>query len=82
VLDELSRVLVLLDRAKTEPEEDMAPSASSTRPDHPATPLARAEPGLKSQAWERIKASFTRRLDDRRPLVGLYICEALERAWS
>ncbi len=80
VLDELSRVLVLLDRAKTEPEEDMAPTERVLY----AVPiilrrlLRRAEPGLKSQAWERIKASFTRRLDDRRPLVGLYICEALE----
>ncbi|HVN75832.1 MAG TPA: hypothetical protein VMT19_05900 [Thermoanaerobaculaceae bacterium] len=80
VLDELGRVLALLDRAKADPEEDMAPTERVLY----AVPivvrrlLRRADPGLKAQAWGRIRASFAERVGDRRPLVGLYVCEALE----
>ncbi len=80
MLDELDRVLALLDRAKPEPEDDMAATERVLY----AVPIVlrrllhRAEPDLRRQAWERVKASFERRLGDRRPLVGLYVCEALE----
>ena len=40
--------------------------------------LRRAEPELRRRAWEVIKASLAARLGDQRPLVGLYVCEALE----
>ncbi|MDD5564003.1 MAG: HD domain-containing protein [Thermoanaerobaculaceae bacterium] len=80
MLDELGRVLALLDLAKAESEDDMAATERVLY----AVPivlrrlLRRAEPDLRRQAWERIKASFEGRLGDQRPLVGLYVCEALE----
>ncbi len=80
VLDELERVLALLDRARVEPEDDMAPTERILY----AIPivvrrlLRHSEPASRSRAWERVRASFAQRLGDRRPLVGLYICEALE----
>jgi len=80
MLDELGRVLALLDRAKPEPEDDMAATERVLY----AVPivlrrlLGRAEPDLRRQAWEQIKANFESRLGDQRPLVGLYVCEALE----
>jgi phosphopantetheine adenylyltransferase len=40
--------------------------------------LRHADPGLRRRAWEAIKGSFAARLGDSRPLVGLYVCEALE----
>ncbi len=80
MLDELDRVLALLDRAKANPEEDMAATERVLY----AVPivlrrlLRRAEPDLRRQAWERVKANFEGRLRDGRPLVGLYVCESLE----
>ncbi len=80
VLDELERVLALLDRAGPEPEEDMAPTERVLYaiPVVVRRVLRRADPDLRRAVWARIKASFAARLGDRRPLVGLYICEALE----
>jgi hypothetical protein len=40
--------------------------------------LRHAEPELHRRAWEVIKRSLAARLGDQRPLVGLYVCEALE----
>jgi nicotinic acid mononucleotide adenylyltransferase len=80
VLDELGRVLALLDRARIEPEEDMGPTERVVY----ALPivvrrlLRHAEPELRRRAWEVIKGSLAARLGDQRPLVGLYVCEALE----
>ncbi len=80
VLDDLDRVLALFDRAGTEPEEDMGPTERVLY----AVPiilrrlLRRADPDLRRRAWGRVKASFTGRLADPRPLVGLYVCESLE----
>ena len=80
MLDELGRVLELLDRAKPVPEEDMAATERVLY----AVPivlrrlLRGAEPDLRRQAWEKIKVNFESRLGDQRPLVGLYVCEALE----
>ena len=80
VLDELDRVLALLDRAGPDAEEDPSPAERVLY----AVPivvrrlLRHAEPGLRGQAWERIRAGFAARLGDGRPLVGLHVCEALE----
>ena len=80
VLDELSRVLALLDRAKPEPEEDMGPTERVLY----AVPiivrrlLRHAEPELKQRAWDLVIENLGHRLRDRRPLVGLYVCETLE----
>ncbi len=80
MLDELERVLALLDRAQPQAEEDMAATERVLY----AVPIVlrrlmrRAAPERRRQAWERIDASFARRLGDPRPLVGLYVCESLE----
>jgi nicotinic acid mononucleotide adenylyltransferase len=80
VLDELGRVLSLLDRAKPEPEEDMGPTERVLY----AIPivvrrlLRHAEPATRRKAWQLIKENFRLRLEDQRPLVGLYVCETLE----
>lgn len=82
VLDELERVLALLDRAPRAAEEDMAPAERVLY----AIPiivrrlLQKADDGLRQQAWQLIKQDFENRRRDRRPLVGLYVCEALEVA--
>ena len=82
VLDELERVLDLLDRAGPAAVEDMGPIERVLY----AIPLVirrllrRADAGLRAQAWDLIRASFTRRLGDRRQLVGLYVCESMEVA--
>ena len=80
VLDELARVLALLDRAQPEAEEDMGPTERVLY----AVPivvrrlLRHAEPDLRRRAWDLIITNFRGRLHDRRPLVGLYVCETLE----
>ncbi|HVN32153.1 MAG TPA: hypothetical protein VMT45_09195 [Thermoanaerobaculaceae bacterium] len=80
VLDELDRVLALLDRAKAEPEEDMGPTERViyALPIVVRRLLRHADAELRRRAWEAIKENFTARLGDQRPLVGLYVCEALE----
>ncbi|HLE60353.1 MAG TPA: hypothetical protein VI700_02355, partial [Thermoanaerobaculaceae bacterium] len=80
VLDELSRVLALLDRARPEAEEDMGPTERVLY----AVPiivrrlLRHAEPELRRRAWDLVIENYSHRLQDRRPLVGLYVCETLE----
>lgn len=82
VLDELERVLALLDRAPRAAEEDMAPAERLLY----AIPivvrrlLTKADEGLRRLAWQHIRRDFENRRRDRRPLVGLYVCEALEVA--
>lgn len=80
VLDELSPVLALLDRAKPEAEEDMGPTERVLYavPTIVRRLLSHAEPEPKRRAWELIIENFSSRLRDRRPLVGLYLCETLE----
>jgi nicotinic acid mononucleotide adenylyltransferase len=84
MLDELERILGLLDLAGAEPEEDMAPTERVLY----AIPivvrrlLRKAGPDVKERAWELVKASFASRLLDKRPLVGLYVCEALEASMA
>ncbi|MFH1176945.1 MAG: hypothetical protein V1750_06020, partial [Acidobacteriota bacterium] len=82
VLDELERVLALLDRAGNMVEEDMAPTERVlySIPLVVRRLLRHAGAGHRRQAWELMLASFTARLGDRRPLVGLYICESGEVA--
>ncbi|MBP7149222.1 MAG: adenylyltransferase/cytidyltransferase family protein, partial [Acidobacteria bacterium] len=82
VLDEMVRVLALFDRAGKRVEEDMRPTERVLY----AIPivvrrlLRKLQPPLRWQAWDLIRADFDRRLDDERPLVGLYVCEACEVA--
>jgi len=80
VLDELSRVLALLDRARPEAEEDMAPTERVlyALPTIVRRLLYNADPEHKRMAWKLILEDYDRRLRDRRPLVGLYLCESLE----
>jgi hypothetical protein len=77
---QLDRVFALLDRAGTLPEQDMAPTERVLY----AVPIvlrrfvrhaetARREPYL-DHIFERLAA----RRGDRRPLVGLYVCESCE----
>jgi nicotinic acid mononucleotide adenylyltransferase len=82
VLDELERVLALLDRAPRQAEEDMAPveRVLYAIPIIVRRLLTKADEGLRQQAWQLIKKDFENRRRDRRPLVGLYVCEALEIA--
>jgi nicotinic acid mononucleotide adenylyltransferase len=80
ILDELGRVLALLDRARPQAEEDMRPTERVLY----AVPivvrrlLRRAGPEARQRAWEVIRRSLASRLGDQRPLVGLYVCETLE----
>jgi nicotinic acid mononucleotide adenylyltransferase len=80
ILDELGRVLALLDRAKPEAEEDMRPTERVLY----AVPivvrrlLRHGEPETRRRAWELVKENLAGRLGDQRPLVGLYLCETLE----
>jgi nicotinic acid mononucleotide adenylyltransferase len=78
--DELGRILALLDRAKPEAEEDMRPTERVlyALPIIVRRLLRNAEPETKQRAWKLVKENFISRLRDRRPLVGLYVCEALE----
>ncbi|HUK12896.1 MAG TPA: adenylyltransferase/cytidyltransferase family protein [Thermoanaerobaculaceae bacterium] len=84
MLDELERVLSLLDLAGPAPEEDMAATERVLY----AIPivvrrlLRKAGPDVKPRAWELVKSSLAARLGDPRPLVGLYVCEALEASLS
>ena len=80
LLDELERVLGLLDRAGPEPEEDMRPTERVLY----AIPiivrrlLRNAGPELRRRVWERIERELAVRRKDARALVGLYVCETLE----
>lgn len=82
VLDELERVLDLLDRAGPAAADDMSQTERVLYgiPILIRRLLRRADAGLRAQAWDLIRTSFTRRLGDRRPLVGLYVCESMEVA--
>ncbi len=79
-LDELGRVLALLDLAKPESEEDMGPTERVLY----AIPiivrrlLRHAGPELRRRAWELVTGTLSLKLGDGRPLVGLYVCETME----
>ena len=79
-LDELGRVLALLDLAKPEPEEDMGPTERVLYgiPIMVRRLLRRADPEMRRRAWEQVSDTLSRKLGDGRPLVGLYVCETLE----
>ena len=80
VLEQLERVLSLLDLAGNEPEEDMGPTEMVVY-SIPVTLrrfIRRAEPEVRGHALSVICERFRARAGDRRPLVGLYVCEALE----
>ncbi|MGE5236176.1 MAG: adenylyltransferase/cytidyltransferase family protein [Acidobacteriota bacterium] len=80
VLGQLDRVLSLLELASPEAEEDMGPTERVVY----AVPvilrrlIRHAEASLRAQALERIFANLSQRVHDRRPLVGLYVCESFE----
>jgi cytidyltransferase-like protein len=82
VLDELDRVLDLLDLAAPGEEEGMAATEKIIY----AVPivvrrlLKRLDPPMRAQAFDLIREDFAKRLDDPRPLVGLYVCESAEGA--
>ncbi len=77
---ELDRVMALLDAAEAEPEEDMGPIERKLY----AVPLIlrrlvrSADADLRGRALERVLELGARRVGDRRPLVGLYVCESFE----
>jgi nicotinic acid mononucleotide adenylyltransferase len=79
-LDELERVLGLLDRAGGEPDEDMGPSERVLYaiPIMVRRLLRDAGPELRERAWERLGRVLAGRRSDGRALVGLYVCETLE----
>lgn len=76
----LERVFALLDRAPAEEEEDMGPVEKELY----AIPVIlrrlarRATPELRQRVLEKVLERAYQRLEDRRPLVGLYVCESLE----
>jgi nicotinic acid mononucleotide adenylyltransferase len=80
VLRQLERVLGLLDRAVREPDEDMSPAEQVCY----AVPvilrrfLQHADTELHAAALPLIVERLSGRVGDRRPLVGLYVCEAFE----
>ena len=77
---QLDRVLGLLDRAGPEAEDDMALTERVVY----AIPVvlrrfARdADPAQRGPALARVGARLAERIHDHRPLVGLYVCEAME----
>jgi nicotinic acid mononucleotide adenylyltransferase len=79
ILDELERVLRVLDRAGPTTEEDMGPTERVLY----AIPivlrrlLRQLDPVKRRQVWDVVEREFAGYRGDRRPLVGLYICEAL-----
>ncbi len=80
VLAQLERVLALLDQAPREAEEDMGPVERVVY----ALPVIlrrlvrHAEPALREEALALILDRCSERTSDRRPLVGLYVCETFE----
>jgi len=80
VLRQLERVLALLDRSGRDPEEDM----SATEKVVYSVPLIlrrfvrNAGADLRDAGLDFIFASLSARVHDRRPLVGLYVCESFE----
>jgi nicotinic acid mononucleotide adenylyltransferase len=80
VMRQLDRLLALLDRAGTEPADDMGPTEKVLY----AVPIAirrlvtHADEALRHEALDLAFERLTRRIGDRRPLVGLYACECCE----
>lgn len=80
VLAQVERVLNLLDLAGTEPEEDMGATEMVIYgvPVILRRLLRRADEELRRQVLDLMVARLSARVADRRPLVGLYVCEAFE----
>jgi nicotinic acid mononucleotide adenylyltransferase len=80
VLRQVERVLALLDLAGAEPAEDMGPTERVIY----AVPVIlrrfvrHADAELRAGALALIGSALVGRIHDRRPLVGLYVCEAFE----
>ena len=80
VLAQLERVLGLLDLAPKEAEDDMG---AAERVVYAVPVIVRrlvrhAEPALRDEVLELVLERCLERTGDRRPLVGLYVCESFE----
>ncbi|MBN2490916.1 MAG: hypothetical protein JXQ29_08710, partial [Planctomycetes bacterium] len=80
VLDQVERVLDLLDLARAEADEDMSGPEMVVYgvPVILRSLVQRARPDLRRMVLERILERLRLRNADHRPLVGLYACESLE----
>jgi len=80
VLDQVERVLKLLDLAGSEPQDDMGPTEMVIYgvPVILRRLVRRADEDLRRQVLDLMVERLSARASDRRPLVGLYVCEAFD----